>query len=68
MLMQMAAKKKGLTVVPDTDSDGEDEPDDIFEGLKVSQLKAHCRRRGLRRTGSKKILLNRLREHEKTIS
>ena len=54
-------------MVPDTDSDGEDEVTDIFEGLKVALLKKHCRRRGLKRGGNKAILLRRLREYEENL-
>ena len=54
-------------MVPDTDSAGEEEPDDIFQGLCVSKLKWHCRRRGLSRTGTKSILLDRLRDYERSL-
>ena len=41
--------------------------EDIFEGLSVAQLKAHCRRRQLRRAGNKSELLSRLREYEQEL-
>ena len=53
--------------MPDTDSEGEEELDDIFTGLSVAQLKAHCRRRQLQRSGTKKVLLSRLREYEREL-
>ena len=46
----------------DTDSSVEDQ----FEGLTVVQLKEHCRRRNIRYGGTKKVLLGRLREYERT--
>ena len=47
--------------------EGEEESDDIFEGLRINQLNAHCHRRGLSRTGRKSVLLNRLREYEQRL-
>ena len=65
--LQREAKKNGFHTVPDTESDGEEEVEDIFEGLSVVQLKAHCRRRQLRRAGTKSELLSRLREYEQEL-